>query len=257
MTGQAEAAPGTKWLCPHRGRPRCSPSPAKPAAGNPRRLQLRLVSAAGRILRGGRRLRIPSRWPWAAQITTATTRLQTAHQASQTPSPRRPGRTHQGSWTVAHPARQPDSRIQMARRARRVDRTPAQNEAPGGRRCWVSGDVRRLRARRVALAAGRCSSGTAAPLRPSSVAHAAGQELRAYLGVVPSSPGPNSVGRRPGEARGLPARFPWRHCASQHALSVRTNRRNEVARPRAHALRSERARLTLSARSPQHHLPAR
>ena len=44
----------------------------------PRRLRLRIFSAAGRIVRGGRRLRLrlDARWPWAAEITTATARLQ-------------------------------------------------------------------------------------------------------------------------------------------------------------------------------------
>jgi hypothetical protein len=44
----------------------------------PKRLRLRLFSAAGRLVRGGRRLRlkISSRWPWATQITAAITRLQ-------------------------------------------------------------------------------------------------------------------------------------------------------------------------------------
>ena len=43
----------------------------------PKRLRLRLFTAAGRLARGGRRLRlkISSRWPWATQITTAITRL--------------------------------------------------------------------------------------------------------------------------------------------------------------------------------------
>jgi hypothetical protein len=43
----------------------------------PKRLRLRLFSAAGRIVRGGRRLRLrlASRWPWSAQITTAISRL--------------------------------------------------------------------------------------------------------------------------------------------------------------------------------------
>ena len=43
----------------------------------PKKLRLRLFSAAGRLTRGGRRLRlkISSRWPWATQITTAITRL--------------------------------------------------------------------------------------------------------------------------------------------------------------------------------------
>jgi Transposase DDE domain group 1 len=44
----------------------------------PKRLRLRLFSAAGRLVRGGRRLRlrIAATWPWATQITTAITRLQ-------------------------------------------------------------------------------------------------------------------------------------------------------------------------------------
>jgi hypothetical protein len=44
----------------------------------PKRLWLRLFSAAGRLARGGRRLRLrlAQRWPWAEQITAAVTRLQ-------------------------------------------------------------------------------------------------------------------------------------------------------------------------------------
>ena len=58
--------------------PRCSPSPAPPGAGNLRRLRLRIFSCAGRIVRGGRRLRLrlAARWPWAPQITAAISRLQ-------------------------------------------------------------------------------------------------------------------------------------------------------------------------------------
>jgi hypothetical protein len=43
----------------------------------PKKLRLRLFSAAGRIVRGGRRLRLrlPARWPWARDITTAISRL--------------------------------------------------------------------------------------------------------------------------------------------------------------------------------------
>jgi hypothetical protein len=44
----------------------------------PKRLRLRLFSAAGRLARGGRRLRLrlAERWPWSAQITAAAARLQ-------------------------------------------------------------------------------------------------------------------------------------------------------------------------------------
>jgi Transposase DDE domain group 1 len=47
-------------------------------AWEPKRLRLRLFSAAGRFVRGGRRLRlrIAATWPWATQLTTAITRLQ-------------------------------------------------------------------------------------------------------------------------------------------------------------------------------------
>ena len=44
----------------------------------PKRLRLRLFSTAGRLARGGRRLRLrlAQRWPWAHDITAAVTRLQ-------------------------------------------------------------------------------------------------------------------------------------------------------------------------------------
>jgi len=47
-------------------------------AWEPKRLRLRLFSAAGRIIHGGRRLRLrlAATWPWASQLTTAITRLQ-------------------------------------------------------------------------------------------------------------------------------------------------------------------------------------
>ena len=47
-------------------------------AWEPKRLRLRLFSAAGRLARGGRRLRlrIAVTWPWTTQITDAITRLQ-------------------------------------------------------------------------------------------------------------------------------------------------------------------------------------
>jgi Transposase DDE domain group 1 len=43
----------------------------------PKRLRLRLFSAAGRLVRGGRRLRLrlSATWPWAPQLTAAITRL--------------------------------------------------------------------------------------------------------------------------------------------------------------------------------------
>jgi hypothetical protein len=44
----------------------------------PKRLRLRVFAVAGRLVRGGRRLRLrlAQRWPWAADITAAATRLQ-------------------------------------------------------------------------------------------------------------------------------------------------------------------------------------
>ncbi|MGH7750360.1 MAG: transposase, partial [Candidatus Dormibacteria bacterium] len=54
------------------------PGPAR--RWEPKKLRLRLFSTAGRIVRGGRRLRLrlPARWPWAQQITAAISRLQAA-----------------------------------------------------------------------------------------------------------------------------------------------------------------------------------
>ena len=47
-------------------------------AWEPKRLRLRLFTAAGRLVHGGRRLRLrlAVTWPWASQITIAITRLQ-------------------------------------------------------------------------------------------------------------------------------------------------------------------------------------
>ncbi|HUY48678.1 MAG TPA: transposase [Streptosporangiaceae bacterium] len=47
-------------------------------AWEPKRLRLRLFSAVGRLVRGGRRLRLrlATTWPWAGQLTTAITRLE-------------------------------------------------------------------------------------------------------------------------------------------------------------------------------------
>lgn len=47
-------------------------------AWEPKRLRLRLFAAAGRLVRGGRRLRLrlAATWPWADQLTAAITRLQ-------------------------------------------------------------------------------------------------------------------------------------------------------------------------------------
>jgi hypothetical protein len=46
-------------------------------AWEPTRLRLRLYAVAGRLVRGGRRLRLrlTATWPWADQLTAAITRL--------------------------------------------------------------------------------------------------------------------------------------------------------------------------------------
>jgi len=46
-------------------------------AWEPKRLRLRLFSTAGRLVRGGRRLRlrIAATWPWSGQLTAAITQL--------------------------------------------------------------------------------------------------------------------------------------------------------------------------------------
>ena len=47
-------------------------------AWEPKRLRLRLFSAAGKLARGSRRLRLrlAAAWPWAIRVSTAITRLQ-------------------------------------------------------------------------------------------------------------------------------------------------------------------------------------
>jgi hypothetical protein len=47
-------------------------------AWEPKRLRLRLFCAAGRLVRGGRRvrLRLAATWPWSTQISAAISRLQ-------------------------------------------------------------------------------------------------------------------------------------------------------------------------------------
>ena len=49
-----------------------------PRSWEPKRLRLRIFSAAGRLVRGSRRLRLrlAATWPWATQITTAISRIQ-------------------------------------------------------------------------------------------------------------------------------------------------------------------------------------
>jgi Transposase DDE domain group 1 len=58
------------------GIPSALPGPTR--CWEPRKLRLRLFTCAGRIVRGGRRLRLrlARTWPWAGQLTAAITRLQ-------------------------------------------------------------------------------------------------------------------------------------------------------------------------------------
>jgi hypothetical protein len=53
--------------------------PGEARRWEPKRLRLRIFTCAGRIVRGGRRLklRLAATWPWASQIAAAITRLQT------------------------------------------------------------------------------------------------------------------------------------------------------------------------------------
>lgn len=82
MTGTAK--PGvcrTKVRTGTRGREEVASRNARGGAvcrPEPKRLRLRLFSVAGRLARGGRRLRLrlAQRWPRASEITAAVTRLQ-------------------------------------------------------------------------------------------------------------------------------------------------------------------------------------
>jgi Transposase DDE domain group 1 len=78
----------------------------------PKRLRLRLFSAAGRLVRGGRRLRLrlAERWPWAGQITAAVTRCRPSRPADQPEPSLRPGKEQPpGPVEPRPPARQPGS----------------------------------------------------------------------------------------------------------------------------------------------------
>jgi Transposase DDE domain group 1 len=83
----------------------------------PKRLRLRLLSVAGRLACSGRRLRLrlAERWPWAADITAAVTRLQAIPTGLPAGTPLRPGRSeHPGPWNPAQPTRQSASRASPA-----------------------------------------------------------------------------------------------------------------------------------------------
>jgi hypothetical protein len=78
----------------------------------PKRLRLRIFAVAGRLVRGGRRLRLrlAEHWPWTREITAAISQLQALRPADQPEPSRQPGRrNHQDPWNPAYPARQPGS----------------------------------------------------------------------------------------------------------------------------------------------------
>ena len=76
----------------------------------PKRVRLRMFSSAGRLVHGGRRLRLrlAASWPWAHELTAAITRLQarTWLTSRNHPATRKDTR---GPWNPAYPARQPGS----------------------------------------------------------------------------------------------------------------------------------------------------
>ena len=71
----------------------------------PKRVRMRIFSVAGRLVRGGRRLRLrlAERWPWASQITTAHARLHALAPADQPEPPLRPGRNPPGPVDLRPP----------------------------------------------------------------------------------------------------------------------------------------------------------
>jgi hypothetical protein len=60
-----------------------------PRRWEPRKLRLRLFSVAGRIVRGGRRLRLrlAARWPRARDVTAAISRIRALAPANQATHP--------------------------------------------------------------------------------------------------------------------------------------------------------------------------
>ena len=82
----------------------------------PKRLRLRLFSIAGRLVRGGRRLRLrlAERWPWANEVTAAIARLQALPRLTSRNTPTNRKEKPRGPWNPARPARQPDSPARQA-----------------------------------------------------------------------------------------------------------------------------------------------
>ena len=115
----------------------------------PKRLRLRLFSIAGRLARGGRRLRLrlAERWPWAGDLTAAIARLQAlpvrltsrntpTTRKEQPPGPvepRPPGATA-GQPATPAPENQPASRTAQAS-------TPGTRKIEANGERWPSGII--------------------------------------------------------------------------------------------------------------------
>ncbi len=82
------------------------------ARAEPKTLRYKILHAAARLTRGGRRrqLKIQASWPWARDIVTAWDRItalaRTPLPASR-PIPATTKGRHPGQWNPGHPARQP------------------------------------------------------------------------------------------------------------------------------------------------------
>ena len=83
----------------------------------PKRLRLRLFSVAGRLARGGRRLRLrlAGRWPGPARSPPPLPGCRPCRPADPVGTNRRQERSNpRGPWNPAHPARQPGSQTRPA-----------------------------------------------------------------------------------------------------------------------------------------------
>lgn len=91
----------------------CSPSPAWPDSGKPRRLQLRLFSAAAQLITTGRRgiLRLAQRWPWTRGSPPPSNDSRSCRPRLTSTSPpfRRQHHPPRAVEPGAHPTRQPGS----------------------------------------------------------------------------------------------------------------------------------------------------
>ena len=122
MTRTRSGARSSRWPASCWPGPRCSPSPAPARRWEPRKLRLRIFSAAGRIVRGGRRLRlrIAARWPWASQITAGIDPAPGPRTRLTSPKPsHRPGKDTRGPVEPRPPGATAGQPALTARRKRR------------------------------------------------------------------------------------------------------------------------------------------